>query len=156
MARVLLLVAVIVACVPPANAQVAAQAPAIQAGPSDYLLFRFFFAHVLSVVSFADDLKAAGKDDAAARARFKDAARLADTEAKLLKSAAARCSADLDAHARTEVATAVQNVRAQHPGVSRASDLPPAAAAQLNAVQALKAALGPDRFQKRARLELEL
>ncbi len=160
MSRVLVLAVVLGAGLAAVTAQVSPQVPAIQAGPSDYLLFRFFFIHVMSVESAADNLKANGRDDAAARSKFRDAAKLTDAEAELLKSVAARCNADLEAHARTEVAAAVQNVKAQYPGVARASELPPAAAAQLNAVQArhekivadhvqaLKSGLGPDRFQK--------
>lgn len=160
MPRVLLLAAVLVAGLAPVTAQVSPKAPAIQAGPSDYLLFRFFFIHVMSVESAADNLKANGRDDTAARSKFRDAAKLTGAEAELLKSVAGRCLADLEAHARTEVAAAVQNIKAQHPGILRASDLPPAAAAQLDAVQArheeivadhvqaLKSALGAGRFQK--------
>jgi len=156
----LLLAAVLLAGLVPVAAQVFPKVPTVQAGPSDYLLFRFFFIHVMSVESAADNLKANGRDDTAARSKFRDAAKLTDAEAELLKSTAARCNEDLETHARTEVAAAVQNIKAQHPGILRASDLPPAAAAQLNAVQArhekivadhvqaLKSALGPDRFQK--------
>ncbi len=114
----------------------------------------------MSVESFADNLRATHKDDTAARSKFRDAAMLTDGEASLLKGVARQCIADLDAHARTEVAAAVQSLKIQHPGVARASGLPPAAAAQLSAlqarhakivtdhIQALKSGLGPDRFQK--------
>ena len=144
----------------PVPAQIPSRAPAIQAGPSDSVLFRFFFLHVASVESIADNLKASGKNDLAARSKFARDAKLTEVEASLLKDVARRCNSGLEAHTRNEVAPAVQNLRAQNPAASRASALPPPAAAQLKEldrqherivtdhVQELKSAMGPERFQK--------
>jgi hypothetical protein len=140
--------------------QLPSRAPAIQAGPSDSVLFRFFFLHVTSVDSIADNLKASGKSDSAARSKFARDAKLTEVEAALLKDVARRCNSGLEAHTRNELAPAVQNLRAQNPTALRAADLPPAAAEQLkdldrqhenivmDHVQELKSALGPERFQK--------
>ena len=141
-------------------AQIPSRALAIQAGPSDSVLFRFFFLHVASVDSIADNLKASGKSDSAARSKFARDAKLTDVEAGLLKDVAKRCNSGLEAHTRNEVAPAVQNLRAQNPTALKASALPPAAAEQLkdldrqrekivtDHVQELKSAMGPERFQK--------
>ena len=83
------------------------RAPAIQAGPSDSVLFRFFFLHATSVDSIADNLKAFGKSDSAARSKFARDAKLTEVEAALLKDVAGRCNSGLEAHTRNELAPAV-------------------------------------------------
>ena len=143
--------------VPP---QTSSRLPAIQTGPSDYALFRFFFLNVLSVESFADTLKSSGKDDTAARSKFMREAKLTEGEAALLKASARRCTDELEAHERNEAAPTVRNLKARYPAASKASALPPEAAAQLaqlqrrhemivtDCVQGLRVAMGPERFQK--------
>lgn len=143
-----------------APAQASSQSPAMRAGPSDYALFRFFFLDVLSVERFADNLKSSGKDDTAARSKFMREAKLTEAETALVKATAKRCTNDLDAYGRNEAAPAVRNLKARYPAAAKASALPLEAAAQLkqlqqrheqivtDCVQGLRAAMGPERFQK--------
>lgn len=136
------------------------QPPPIQIDPPDHVLFRFFFMNVLSVDSFADSLKASGKDDAMVRFKFMREAKLTPAENTLLITTAKRCTAELDAHERNQIAPAVQRLKQQYPRAAKASALPPEAAAQLAGLQraqeqivaacieTLKAGMGPERFQK--------
>lgn len=133
-------------------------ATAAEAGLSDYLLFHFFFEHVVAVEAAADRLRAAGKSSssAAARSHFKNIAKLTETEASLMKEIAQNCHDDYAA-ANKSLAASVKSIGAQYPpGTPK-----PAAATQQLAdlenqreqvvtgyMQRLQSGMGAARFQK--------
>jgi hypothetical protein len=82
----------------------------------------------MALESLADRVKAQGKDDTAMRATIKNAAKLTDQEADLLKQVARHCNTDYDTETARGTST-VKDLRKQY----QSGSVSPAALSQQSA-----------------------